>query len=370
MNPSSKPPNPKDSSEPSPTLDYAATSEGDAVAIGTEEAQTQTTCLEHEAGAHAPSTEASLLGRSFDDIEVLLELGRGATGIVYKAMQKSLERLVAVKVLQTGPNTNATLRARFLTEARAGAALAHPNIPTIYQTGECQAGPYCAMEFIDGQTLASRIHGRMTSIRSALDLLLRIADAVAHAHAKGIIHRDLKPGNIMLAKSGRPMVMDFGLAKMLEKPTGLTLHGQILGTPAYMAPEQGRGELAQIGPATDVYGLGATLYRLLAGRPPFNEGKAADVLVRVVSAEPAPLLRVFRPEVSQQLEKVCMTCLHKDPTRRYPSAKVLAVELRRVQTAVPPADAADTSICLADAQALEEPTEPGGQVGRGGPADL
>jgi eukaryotic-like serine/threonine-protein kinase len=364
MNPSSKPPHPVGSCEQSPTVDYAATSAGDAAAIGTNEAGTQTTWLAHESGEQAPCAEtASLVGRSFDDFEVLRELGRGATGVVYKAMQKSLERLVAVKILQTGSSASATLRARFLTEARAGAALAHPCIPTIYQTGECQAGPYCAMEFVDGQTLASRIHGRLVTIRSALDLLVRVADAVAHAHAKGIIHRDLKPGNIMLARSRRPMVMDFGLAKMLEKPTGLTLHGQILGTPAYMAPEQGRGELAQIGLSTDVYGLGATLYRLLAGRPPFNESKAADTLVKVVSAEPPPAVRAFRPEVSEALEMVCMTCLHKDPARRYPSAKALAVELRRLQTAAPPGDTPDAIACLTDSQDHDEPTEHGGEAG-------
>src|SRR5206468_857603 len=158
MNPSSKPPQPVESGEQSPTIDYVATSLGDAAAIGTNEAQT--TCHSHAAGLPAPGAEtASLVGRSFDDFEVLAELGRGATGVVYKAVQKSLERLVALKVLQAGSIPNATLRARFLTEARAGAALAHPGIPTIYQTGECQAGPYCAMEYIDGQTLASRIHG-------------------------------------------------------------------------------------------------------------------------------------------------------------------------------------------------------------------
>jgi serine/threonine protein kinase len=203
----------------------------------------------------------------------------------------------------------------------------------------------------------------MVTIRSALDLLVRVADAVAHAHAKGIIHRDLKPGNIMLARSRRPMVMDFGLAKMLEKPTGLTLHGQILGTPAYMAPEQGLGELAQIGLWTDVYGLGATLYRLLAGQPPFNESKAADTLVKVVSAELPPPVRAFRPEVSEPLEMVCMTCLQKDPAQRYPSAKALAVELRRLQIATPPGNAADTIMCLTDLQEPEEPTEHGGEAG-------
>jgi serine/threonine protein kinase len=357
MNPSSEPPRPVGSGEHSPTLDYATTSAGDA-AIGTNEAGTQTTCVSHDAGMPAPGGEtASLVGQSFADFEVLLELGRGATGVVYKAMQKSLERLVAIKVLHTGSSTNPTLRARFLTEARAGAALAHPCIPTIYQTGECQAGPYCAMEYVDGQTLASRIHGRIVTIRSALDLLVRVADAVAHAHTKGIIHRDLKPGNIMLARGRGPMVMDFGLAKMLEKPSGLTLHGQILGTPAYMAPEQGRGDLGQIGLWTDVYGLGATLYRLLAGRPPVNESKAADTLVKVVSAEPSPAVRAFRPDVSESLETVCMTCLQKDPTHRYPTAKALALELRRLQTATPPGDAPDALACMSDSQEHDEPTE-------------
>ncbi len=358
MNPSSKPVAP---GEQSPTVDHAGKAAGDAAAISTNEAHTQTTC-DHESGLEAPAAETiSLVGQSFDDFAVLAELGHGATGVVYKALQKSLERIVAVKVLHAGSIGNATLRARFLMEARAGAALVHPSIPTIYQTGECQAGPYCAMEFVDGQTVAALIQGRRVSIRSALGLVVRVADAVAHAHAKGIIHRDLKPGNIMLGRSKHPMVMDFGLAKMLTKPTGLTLHGQILGTLAYMAPEQGRGDLAQIGLRTDVYGLGATLYRLLTGRPPFNESKPADTLVRVVSEELPPPVRTLRPEVSERLEKVCMTCLAKDPMQRYPSAKAVAVELRRLQTTS--ANAPDSLTCWADAEEAEGPTDRGGEVG-------
>jgi serine/threonine protein kinase len=279
----------------------------------------------------------SLVGQSFGDFEVLAELGRGGMGAVYKARQKSLDRLVALKVLLAGPRTTPALRARFLAEAQVGAVLAHPNIPAFYQTGECPAGPYCAMEYIDGQSLDALIEGRIIAIPWAVALLFRVTGAVHHAHTKGIIHRDLKPGNILIDKAHRPVVMDFGLARVLEKPTGLTQEGDIVGTPTYMPPEQARGNLSQIGPPSDIYSLGAILYRLLAGRPPYVERTPLDTILKLLSPEPPPPLRNFRPEVPAELEQVCMKCLHKDPAQRYPTARALAVEVRRFRTPLPAA---------------------------------
>ncbi len=287
-------------------------------------------------GSRTGSAESALqVGQTFGDFEVLAELGRGAMGIVYKARQISLDRPVALKVLPVGPNTTATLRARFVAEARACAALTHPNIPTFYQTGDSPAGPYCALEFIDGQTLDVLIEDRVVSVASAVGLLYRVAGAVHHAHTKGIIHRDLKPGNIMLDKANRPVVMDFGLAKLLEKSAGLTMEGDIMGTPAYMAPEQARGNVALIGPASDVYSLGAILYRLLTGQPPYGEQRALETILKLTSAEPPPSPRTLRPEIPETLEQICMKCLRKDQTERYPSADDLSSELRRFRAALP-----------------------------------
>ena len=286
-------------------------------------------------GAVWTADPAALVGQHFGDFEVLALLGRGGMGAVYKARQKSLDRLVALKVLLDGPDTKSSLRERFLAEARAGAALAHPNIPTIYQTGDCPAGPYCAMEYIDGQTLADVIRGRTVSVASAVALVCRVAEAVPHAHTKGIIHRDLKPGNIMIDKGHRPVVMDFGLAKLLEKPTGLTKEGEILGTPGYMPPEQARGDPSRVGRPSDVYSLGAILYHLLAGRPPYNERTPFETILKVLAPEPPRPPRDFRPEIPPGLEQICLKCLRKDPAQRYPTAGALTVELRRFRTANP-----------------------------------
>jgi eukaryotic-like serine/threonine-protein kinase len=285
-----------------------------------------------------PTTRGQLLdltdsplkvGTTFGDFEVLSEVGRGGMGIVYQARQKTLDRLVAFKVLLSGPASNAKLRTRFLSESRAAAALTHPNIVIIYQIGTCLAGPYCAMEFIDGQTLETIIQGRVITIPSAVALVCRVAGAVQHAHSKGIIHRDLKPGNVMLDHSHRPVVMDFGLAKVMEESDGnLTREGDIVGTPTYMPPEQARGNNSVTGPTNDVYSLGAILYRLLAGKPPYDEPTAMDTLRKVLSSEMPPAIRTLRPEVPAKLEQVCMKCLEKDPAQRYPTITALAADLR------------------------------------------
>jgi serine/threonine protein kinase len=289
------------------------------------------------------SQEASLVGLEFEDFVLLEELGRGGMGVVYKARQKSLDRLVAVKLLRGDHFANPALQARFLAEARAAAGLSHPNIVSIYQVGQCRAGQYFAMEFIDGQDLeqltARDGRARPMPVSWAVSVLIPVAQAVAFAHSRGIVHRDLKPANVMIDVHKRPLVLDFGVAKVLGRSTGLTAHGAILGTPAYMAPEQAGDDPEKVGPHSDVYSLGAILYRLLTGRPTYTSQSPLLTLLQVIAPEmPAPV-RQLRPEVPEGLEQVVMKCLAKSPAQRYPSAKAVALALAQELTRLraPPA---------------------------------
>jgi serine/threonine protein kinase len=279
----------------------------------------------------APPREpaASLVGQSFGDFEVLEELGRGGMGVVYKARQKSLDRLVALKMLLGDHFNNPTLMTRFLAEARAAASLAHPNIVNIYQVGECFAGRYFVMELVEGQCLETLIKNRTVPISWAVSLLIPVAEAVHYAHTKGIVHRDLKPANIMIDKFRRPVVMDFGIAKFVGKPSSLTQHGSVMGTPAFMPPEQAGEDISLVGPHSDVYSLGAILYTLLTGKVPFEASTALRTILRVISDDPPVPVRKLRPEVPVELERICMTSMAKGSADRQPSAQALADELRR-----------------------------------------
>jgi serine/threonine protein kinase len=280
----------------------------------------------------------SLVTQTFGDFELTQVLGRGGMGVVYKARQKSLDRDVALKLLLPEHAGNPVLLTRFLVEARAAARLSHPNIVPVYQVGECAAGPYFVMEYIDGRSLDTLV-GRQLPVAWSAALVATVADAVEHAHSKGIIHRDLKPGNILLHQSRRPMVMDFGIAKVMGKGSGLTMQGVVVGTPAYMPPEQAGEDPAKIGPHSDVYSLGAILYVLLTGRTPFSDETPLRTLLQVVAPNPPEAISRLRPEVPRQLEQICMKCLEKDPAKRYPTARALAEDLRRIRpvlTAKPP----------------------------------
>jgi serine/threonine protein kinase len=277
----------------------------------------------------------SLVGSSFGDFELLAEIGRGGMGVVYKAKQKSLDRVVALKLLPTNPSRSQTVLARFLAEARAAAALAHPNIVTIFQVGECACGHYFAMEYVDGPTLEAVLRKGRLPIPWAVGLLIPVAEALHYAHGKGIIHRDLKPANIVIDHHHRPVIMDFGIAKMVGQTANLTQEGVIVGTPAFMSPEQARSGATPVGPRSDVYSLGAILYTLLAGRLPFDEGTTVDTLLKVVSADPPPPVRDFRPEVPVALERICLKCLSKDPADRPRTARALADGLRRIMAILP-----------------------------------
>src|SRR6516165_6667433 len=255
--------------------------------------------------------------------EVESVLGRGGMGVVYRARHLRLGRLVALKMALAGSYAGPRERERFRLEAEAVAALRHPNLVHVYDAGDWASRPYFTMELIEGGSLAHRLAGTPQPARQAAELLATLAEAMQTAHQGGIVHRDLKPSNILLTADGTPKIADFGLARRLEGGAGLTQTGAVVGTPSYMAPEQARGDKNTIGPATDVYALGAILYEMLTGRPPFRAETAAGTLQQVVADEPvAP--RRLNPSVPSELETVCLMCLRKEPARRYASAEELA----------------------------------------------
>lgn len=260
--------------------------------------------------------------------ELLSELGRGGMGVVYKARQIALGRIVAVKMVLAGGHAGEQRLARFAAEAQSVARLAHPGIVQVYEVGEHQSVPFFSMEYVEGGSLAQQLGGTPTAPREAAGMLVRIARAVHAAHERGVVHRDLKPANILLAADGSPKVTDFGLAKQLDSESGQTHTGEVLGTPSYMAPEQASGRVREIGPATDVYALGVLLYEMLTGRVPFVGPNPIETIRLVLSEEPTPP-RHFAVKIPRDLETICLKCLHKEPIRRYESAAALAGDLQR-----------------------------------------
>ena len=264
--------------------------------------------------------------------EVLAELGRGGMGVVYKARQASLNRLVALKMILSGVHASANDMARFLIEAEAVAAMQHPNIVRIYEISQHDGRPYFTLEYLDGGTLSGRLRNGPLPANEAARIVKDLADGLAYAHDKGIIHRDIKPANVLFAADGTPKITDFGLAKQMgadhDRDSGLTATGAAVGTPSFMPPEQARGEKATIGPRADVYALGATLYAMLTGRPPFQGASVVDTLALVTTQEPlAPSQLV--PRLPRDLETICLKCLEKDPAKRYATAHDLAADLSR-----------------------------------------
>ncbi len=280
--------------------------------------------------------------------EILGELGRGGMGVVYKARQTKLNRVVALKLIRTPVEEEA---ARFRTEAKTAARLTHPNIVQIFECGDSAAGPFVALEFVDGDSLARRIDGTPLPPREAAALLLPLARAMHYAHGQGVVHRDLKPANILLVSGGvvsgewskqdaasathyspltthQPKVTDFGLAKSLDTDSGQTKSGAILGTPSYMAPEQASGHSREVGPPADVYALGAILYEMLTGRPPFKGTTAMETIQQVIGEEPVPPRRL-QSATPRDLETICLKCLRKEQHNRYASTEQLAKDLER-----------------------------------------
>jgi WD40 repeat protein/predicted Ser/Thr protein kinase/cell division protein FtsB len=265
---------------------------------------------------------------TFGSYELMELLGQGGMGVVYKARQTRLNRLVAIKMLLSGGHASPEEVRRFHAEAEAAAKLDHPNIVPIYEVGEIGGRHFFSMAYIEGPSLAKQLRDEPFTVRAAVEMLRTIADAVQHANMQGIVHRDLKPANILLGLDGRPRVTDFGLAKTLESAAELTTTGQILGTPSYMAPEQAAGQINAISPRTDVYALGAVLYEALVGRPPFRDASVWETIRQVINTEPVSP-RMLNPTLPRDLETIVLKALEKQPTARFASAQEFADDLGR-----------------------------------------
>jgi serine/threonine-protein kinase len=272
--------------------------------------------------------------RSFGDYEILGELGRGGMGVVYEARQMTLNRPVALKMIRAGVLAGGDDLRRFQNEAEAVAMLDHPGIVPVHEVGEHAGQRYFSMKLVSGGSLADRLDGYRDDPQAAARLVAEAAEAVHHAHQRGILHRDLKPANILIDEQGHPHITDFGLARRVGGDSELTESGAILGTPAYMAPEQASGHRAAVTTASDIYGLGAVLYVVLAGRAPFGGESVVETLDAVRTRPPEPPSR-FNGNVPRDLEIICLKCLEKEPSRRYATARDLAEDLRRWLAGVP-----------------------------------
>src|SRR5438128_9916612 len=273
---------------------------------------------------------ANMLG-VLGDYELLEEIGRGGQGVVFRARQKSLHRIVALKVIGLGQWATKAHLKRFRLEAEAAASLDHPCIVPIYEVGERDGQCYFSMKFVEGGQLDEVVKHTPISIRQAAELIAKVARTVQYAHSHGILHRDIKPGNILLDIKGEPLLTDFGLARLVEYESTVTRTLEVLGTPSYMAPEQAAGNnpaAAGLTRATDVYGLGAVLYQLLTAHPPFAGGTTYETIKLLLETEPRPP-RLWNPKVDRDLSTICLKCLEKDPQRRYSSALALAEDLER-----------------------------------------
>jgi TolB-like protein len=301
-------------------LESGLFSEDDEEAIGSESA----------ANSRLQNSQATRLGRrlaDFGDYELLEEMGRGGQGIVYRARQKSLNRTVALKIVGLGQWATKTHLKRFHLEAEAAASLDHPCIVPIYEIGERDGSCYFSMKLIEGEPLDVEVE-RKQNPRWAASLIARLARTVHYAHERGVLHRDIKPGNILVDAKGQPHLTDFGLARLVETTESVTRTREMLGTPSYMAPEQADDQTDRITNATDVYGLGAVLYHLLTGHPPFVGGTPYQTIRLLLETEPRHP-RLWNPKLDRDLSTICLKCLEKDPQRRYPTALGLAEDLER-----------------------------------------
>lgn len=293
-----------------------------------------TMAREIPAGASAasiPSGGAAATGLPFDRVgeyDILGKIGHGGMGLVLKARQRGLKRVVALKMIKVGQLAEETEIARFLVEARAAAHLKHPNIVAVYDVGEHAGSPFFSMEYVEGQSLHKLISERPLQPQRAAVIIQKLALAVNYAHEAGILHRDLKPQNILLDKYEEPKITDFGLASSAQENSQLTATGTVLGTPSYMPPEQARGRHEEMGNWSDIYSLGATLYEALVGRPPFSAATLGETLQQVMSVDPVSP-RTLNPAIPRDIETICLKCLEKSPARRYQTGQELADELQR-----------------------------------------
>jgi eukaryotic-like serine/threonine-protein kinase len=277
-------------------------------------------------------TNAPSIGRArmlqIPGFEVQGELGRGAMGVVYKAKHLSLKRIVAIKMVLDCALNNPKVLQRFYDEAEAVGRLQHHGIVQIFNSGEFDGLPYFCLEYIDGHGLELD-KGKLWDYREAAQIVIQLCEALHYAHSRGIVHRDMKPANVLLTSQGKPKITDFGLAKFLSDDKGLTASGAIMGTPGYMAPEQAAPKKEEpIGPAADVYALGAILYEMVTGHAPFEGATALDTVMQVLTADPKRP-KEYRPDVPKDVEAIIMRCLRKKTAERYPSAETLAADLRR-----------------------------------------
>ena len=283
---------------------------------------------------HAPVPQASISVPTFGDYELQEEVAKGGMGVVYKARQISLDRVVARKMIRSGELAHDAEVERFRTEARAAANLEHSGILPIYEIGERNGQHFFTMAYIEGGSLRDLLVDGPLPPGKAAEFVQRTANAMQHAHEKGILHRDLKPANILVDPSGKPKVADFGLAKRMEEDSGLTASGTAMGTPSYMPPEQALGKGDEIGPQADIYSLGAVLYCLLTGHPLFAADNYLETIKQVIDKEPAPP-RTLNPAIPKDLETICLKCLRKEQRSRYKSAAELAEDLHRWRNSEP-----------------------------------
>jgi serine/threonine protein kinase len=285
-------------------------------------------------GGHSSAESQRLRCREFGDYEIISEVARGAMGIVYRARHKRLDRVVALKVLLAGEHASEAEIRRFTREALALARLKHPNIVPIYDIGEVGGRHFFTMDFVEGTTLSKVLLERQLTATESLGIIEQIADAVAAAHGRGVIHRDVKPSNIMLDPEGGVHIMDFGLSKSSTTDSKHTRDGTTIGTPAYMSPEQAKGEISKVDERSDIYSMGAVLYEMLAGRPPFGGTNLLEIVLAVINEDP-PRLRAVNPRVPRELEVIVQKAMEKSPERRYRTAAELREEVRRYRSGEP-----------------------------------
>ncbi|MBT4694067.1 MAG: serine/threonine protein kinase [Planctomycetaceae bacterium] len=310
-------------------IDNSPTLQGDYATDNRPESLRQTRGQNRQADL----ADADMANR-FGDYELLSEIARGGMGVVYKARQIALNREVAIKMILSGQFANDDEMERFYAEAEAAASLNHPNIVTIYEIGEVDGRHFFSMEYVPGDSLADLVRERPLAPRRAANYISGVCEAVHLAHDNGILHRDIKPANVLVNKKDIPLVTDFGLAKQVHEKSGMTMEGSVLGTPSYMPPEQARGNLDEVDTRSDIYAIGATLYQLLTGNPPFAAASVYETIRQVLNKEPTnPQDR--NPDIPQDLSTICMKCLQKSPDKRYQSALELQEELQRFLQGMP-----------------------------------